>query len=208
MAIIKLEELTAYMGGITLTTPQQGITETVIIPGVQQELELYLNRPVEPVQVRESTLSDELGWVTLKVTPVYKILGARYSDGNAITISTYYPPALVEDPSTQRRVDYSGLGMAALPFRFQTAALGLPALFAPNLYIVVDYLAGYFGYTDEALKLAILRVCAREVERQFDDTVGLRSGSAEASGDSDNRRKGWMPEELEQLKRIRRRVIR
>ena len=211
MAIVEIDELVAYMGGVMLTTDQQAVTTSIIIPGVQQELEMFLNKPVEPVLVRESTLPDCDGFITLKVAPAWRINSVRYSDGNTgPTTSTYYPPALVPDHATTRVVDYSIQGMAALPFRHNIHSLGLSAAYGwgYGTYVVIEYIAGYLGIYDEALKLGILRVCAREVQHMFDDIVGLRSGTVEASQTSDDRRKGWMPEELDRFRRLRRRVIR
>jgi len=211
MTIVTADELTAYMGGLKLSTDQLGIVETVILPGLQQELELFLNRPLEPVQVRESVMPDQMGFVTLKITPVWKVNSAIYSQsGTAITTRVYYPPAWSEDPSVDRRIDYSGVGMTALPWRMPVQAFGLSALdpFGWGRYVIVDYIGGYLGLQNQALKLAMLRVAAREVQNQFDDTVGVRSGALEVATPNDTRRKGWMPEELAALARLRRRVIR
>lgn len=207
--LVTADELTAYMGGVQLTNEERDITESVILPGVQQDLELFLNRPVEPVQVRESLLVDEYGYTVLTVTPVWKIIKVQQSDGAVITGSSYVPPAMVDDPSTNRSVDYSGLGEYPLPFRYNVGSWGISAAWGgPATYVIVEYIAGYKGYTDKAIKLAILRVAAREVERQFDNSVTLVGGSVEAVQDSDSRIKGWTQEELNRFRRIRRRVIR
>lgn len=214
MAIVTVDELAPYLGGLTLTPEQEGIAETIIIPGIQEELELFLNRPLEPVQVRESTYVDYEGKVTLSVSPVWRILSAQYSDGVVVPTTVYYPPVTSQDPSVQRRVDLSAVGMGALPYRLPVSALGLSMAsygfgygYLNQTYLIVEYIGGYLGYTDNALKMNVLRVVARECERMFDDTASVRQGQLEAAGESDKREKGWTEDELNRLRRLKRRVI-
>ena len=210
MTIVTSEELQAYLGGLVLTDNQLGIIETVILPGVQQELETYLNRPVTPVQIRESVRADETGFLRFRVTPIHKIVSVTLSDGSNAGFSPVTPPDMTMDPDVDFR-QFDEWGEPDL-FGYQTTGFfGLfggsyPTLTGGRPYYRVEYIAGYNGYVNEGLKLDVLRVAAREVEMQFDDTMSLRGGSSEAASDSDNREKGWTADELVKWDRLRRRV--
>lgn len=208
--LVSTDELTQYMGNITLTIKQKGIVETVILPGVQQQLEVYLNRPVEPVQVREGLQPDEAGYLWFSVTPVHKVLSVKRTDGQNVVVTSYTPVELT-GPGSERVWDAVGIGMTDQPFRYQVPTPYAFEVMYPILsnrpYYVAEYVAGYNGFVDEALKVAITRVAAREVEMQFDDTQSLRGGTTEAAAPSDSRTKGWTTEELRQFDRLRRRVV-
>jgi hypothetical protein len=206
MALVEVPELLQYMGGLKLTTDQEGITETVILPGVQQELENYLNRPIEPVRVRETLRADDMGWVYLRVTPVHQIISVTRSDG------TVTPVVVIPWAELAMNDDYRQWDAWGNPDEFRIH-VGVGAPFTPyptpwgNAHWAVEYIAGYNGYVDAGLKLANMRVAAREVEMQFDDSMSLRGGQTEAASDSDNRQKGWTIDELTAWDRLRRRVV-
>lgn len=210
MTLVTVDELTSYMGGLELTGNQRGIVEQVILPGVQQDLETYLNRPVEPVHIREGLRADEYGWVWLRTTPVHQILSVTVSDGTDIT-PTFDVPAAMAVLGDLRNLDEWGNPEL---YKYQVGGGGavLPAGFYPlygglsRPFYRVDYVAGYNGYVNEGLKLDICRIAAREAEMQFDDTMSLRGGGTEAAQDSDNRPKGWTADELVRWDRLRRRV--
>jgi hypothetical protein len=209
--LVTSDDLSAYMGGLDMSTEELAIVDSIILPGLQEELEIFLNRPVEPVQVRESLIVDEYGFITLSVTPVWEVIKVMWSDGSLIEGTTYIPPVMVDDPTVERSIDWSGLGQYPQPFRYSIGMFGLTAThyweYGPLRYVIVEYIGGQKGYTDNALRLAILRVAAREVERQFDDSASLVGGNVEAVQASDPRTKGWLPEELARFNRMRRRVV-
>lgn len=210
MTVVKIEELIAYMGGLKLNEKQIGVTDSVILPGVQQELERYLNRPVEPVIVRESIRPNDNGFLYFKVTPIHEIRLVAYSDGTAVTLPDVTKPEVV--PIEDYRI-YDEWGDPDL-FGYQLTGFVGSAyptysmlLTGTRPFYRVEYVAGYNGYLNDALKLDIMRVSAREVEMQFDDTMSLRGGSTEAASDSDAREKGWTEDELRKWDRLRRRVV-
>jgi hypothetical protein len=208
MTLITSDELIAYMGGVKLTPKQLGITEMVILPGVQQELENYLNRPVEPVIVREAVRANETGFLYFRVTPIHEIRSVALSDGTNIPLATV-PASEVVNPDQLRTMEEWGVPEL---YGYQlTGYVGLPSGYYPAIgmgrpFYRVEYIAGYNGFLNEALKLDVLRVSAREVEMQFDDSMSLRGGQTEAASDSDNREKGWTQPELQKWDRLRRRV--
>lgn len=210
MSIITLSDLSTYMGGNTLTPTQQTQVTNTIIPGIQEELERYLNTTVELVQVRESLAPECDGYVYFTYAPVRQILSATwsYTGAQPVTITQYVPPTVSVDPSVTRPViDRTTVAVTDSSYRFNVGFAPAVFLSGPQPYMVFDYIAGYDGKNDKGLKLDLLRVTAREVERQFDTSVGIRSGSLEPAAESDTRQKGWTKEELASLDRLKRRMI-
>lgn len=206
MTLVAVKELTDYMGQLTLTGVQEGITDSVILPGVQQDLENYLNRPVEPIVVREALRPNDRGFLWFRVTPIHQILAVTRSDGPTVPVPA--GPTTEIDPGELRLLDEWGapeLFGFQLDTPFSGGYYGYPSFVQPPYYIA-EYIAGYNGYVNEALKLDIMRVAAREVEMQFDDTMSIRGGTTEAAQDSDTRVKGWTEDELRKWDRLRRRV--
>lgn len=206
MTLVTVKELTDYMGQIQLTTTQEGITESVILPGVQQQLENYLNRAVEPIHVRESVRPNDTGFLWFRHTPIHEILSVVRSDGATVTVDVTVPTTI--DDADLRILDEWGqpdLFGYQLETPFAGGYYGYPGLVQPPYY-TCEYIAGYNGYVNEGLKLDIMRVAAREVEMQFDDTMSVRGGTTEAASDSDTRTKGWTEDELRRWDRLRRRV--
>jgi hypothetical protein len=211
MTVVTVDEVVNYLSKIKLTGHQRGIVESVILPGVQQELENHLNRPIEPVLVRESLRADGTGWVYFRVTPVHEILSVTLSDGTDITPDPVTVPVL-DNPTDMR--EYDEWGNPEL-YKYQVGVgIGVPVGYYPlysggmvQPYYRLEYIAGYNGYVNDALKLDILRIAARETEMMFDDTMSLRGGNTEAASDSDSREKGWTQAELTKWDRLRRRVV-
>lgn len=220
--LVTLAQLKSYMGGIELTPDQETHVTTVILPGVQQELEVHCNRPLEPVHMRESLTVDERGYIIFTVTPVWKLnFIMNGSTGVMLTLPT--PPTAPNDLPPfvvdvgMRNVDKVGSEPAqivGLPFEYFVGG-GLVTsnywpLTVPNTYEatwVADYVGGWRGYEEQGLDLAILRVAAREVERQFDDTMSIRGATQDTAMDSDPRMKYWDQDELYEWDRLRRRVV-
>lgn len=208
--LVSVAELTEYMGGFQMLPARQTFVETVILPGIQGELENHCNRPLELVHVREA---DPEGYIVFSVTPVVSFVGVTRSDGEAVTIPKPLPdplPAMTPIPGITRELDIAGVGVTPYPHKLYVG----PILFTgPTLFLTqapVSYLAEYVGGINgtkvPGLKTAIMRVAAREVEKQFDETMSLRGGGVEAADDSDDRDKYWTEEELKQWDRYRRRV--
>ena len=208
MTLVTAEDLTTYMGGLELTAAQAGIVDSIILPGVQQDLENYLNRPVEPVIVRESLKQSDNGFLYFRVTPVHSIVSITTSAGVAVTLPSDIPSALY-NPDQLRTLDEWG-EPDLFGYQLDTFSgggfIGYPSIGRPTYHRVV-YVAGYNGYVNQGLKLDILRVAAREAEMQFDDTMSLRGGGQEAASDSDDRPKGWTEDELKKWDRLRKRVM-
>lgn len=219
MTVVTSEDLADYLNGPTWSPRQQLMIDETILPGVQNELETYLNRPVEPMHVREARQPDCEGRVWPTVSPVWRVLAIHYAPaGTVIDLQPTFDPdvPMVPQIQTARQWDPAGVGIQAPNWLIQQ---GSPFIFIPGAvwdpsmpagyggYAVVEYLGGYNGYVDSGLKLAMLRVAAREVERLFDNAITLRDGAGLPTGPSDPRNKGWSAEELAQWDRLRRRVV-
>ena len=74
----------------------------------------------------------------------------------------------------------------------------------------ITYTAGYDGHDEKYanVRLAIMRVAAREVEQRHDDTLSVKDLSVRNEGEMQLRQRvGWLPEELARFDRMRRRVV-
>lgn len=209
MTIVNVDELLAYMGGLRVTNEQRDIIESAILPGVQQELEDFLNRPVEPVYVRENIEPDDRGWLFFSITPVWQVISVKRSDGQSQEITGPVVTPLPAPPSGVTRT-WDTMTRQSTLYKYQVNTFSHHtawSLFTGAAFYTVEYVAGYNGYVDKQLKLGCLRVAARDVEMQFDDSLTLRGGATEAASDSDSRAKGWTDEELLRFDRLRRRTV-
>jgi hypothetical protein len=202
--LVSVEELRRYMGGYE-PAPGLEIEMVNILTGVQYQLETWLNRPVELVQVRESSRSDGYGNVYLSVTPVRKILSLGLVANEVNIPEPIIEPYVSEaDPligDDGRTIDkiYNGLSLPTI----RPGGFWVP-YYNTNHYI--EYVAGLDGSKLENIKLAIKRVAAREYAANFVDTAGLRTGRVEDTEVGDNRAAGWTANELNSLQRYRRRI--
>jgi hypothetical protein len=204
--LVSVTDFRRYMGGMN---PLPGQTETIamILQGVQEQLELWLNRPVETIQIRETVRSDRQGYLHLSVTPVQRVLSVGVTSASDVAypetgIVEKYP--MVRDvtlPEDVRVVDRS----PRYARNYQREYGGL-RVNTPCTWHQVEYIGGYDGAQDNALKLAILRVAAREYRKNNTHQAGMNEGTIDELQPGDNRDVGWTKNELTQLERIRRRV--
>lgn len=206
--LVSVEEFRRYLGGFEMTSMLQ--EEVVsLLTGTQQQLETYLNRPVELVQVREVALSDGMGNLYLSVSPVRKIIsygvtvGSDFSSGvvEVQPINTSMVPDTSLDIDA-RMIDKSSYKAAGSSFR----PYGMVVPYVSSRY-TVEYIAGLDGSDQEQIKSAIKRVAAREFTKKHDDTGGLRTGHIEDTEVGDTRNIGWTLGELQSLMRYRRRIV-
>src|SRR5690349_14309510 len=156
--LVSVDDFRRYMGGMN---PMPGQTETIamILQGVQEQLELWLNRPVELVQIREIVRSDRQGYLHLSVTPIKKVVSVGVTsaiDGVYPETGPVTPYTIVRDASLDEdaRVIDRAYGFAN---NYQREYGGL-RVNSPCTWYVVEYIGGYNGAQDNALRLAILRV--------------------------------------------------
>lgn len=204
--LVSVNNLCRYMGGIE---PRDGMREEMadVIAGVQEALELYLNRPVEKVQVREYVLSNSKGFVHLSVSPVHEILRYGVNVVPAVPGTTVLIPPVINRVVTDedRSIDLAPGMINGQKHRIVPGGFYISS---PNTPVMVDYVGGYIGYSDNAIKSAIKRVAAREWSINNVDTVGQRQGLPGETEVGDQRSIGWAQDELRSLSRKRRRVVR
>ena len=204
--LVTVGDFRRYMGGLN---PLPGQTETIamILQGVQEQLEKWLNRPVELVQIRENIRSDKQGFLQLSVTPLVKVL----SVGNFMDVNTVYPEQDVVEPYVISRDPSLDDDSRIIDKSYRFASnygreYGGIRVARSCTWHTVEYIGGYNGQDDAALKLSILRVAAREYRKNNVDNVGLNEGITDDVQPGDSRNVGWTKEELTQLERLRRRV--
>lgn len=209
--LVSADELRNAMGGVSWNTAERERAEFVLA-GVQEELETYLNRPLEPVQIREAVVSDEAGVAYLSVTPVHKIVSVNWI-GNYHDIGPQSPEALFvpspidRDPligDDGRVIDLVGQSYSSFP----TPIAGGVFLGGIRGWYVIEYVGGWIGASERGLKNSIIRVARREVENTTNaDQLSLRQGNGESATPGDTREIGWTMDELIRWDRLRRRVI-
>ncbi len=73
--------------------------------------------------------------------------------------------------------------------------------------VTVTYVGGLAGEDEDDVRLAILRAAAREVTVRHDDTLGVSDLTTRRIDAVDRRTPGFLPEELAQFDRLRRRTV-
>lgn len=74
--LVSVDELRAYMSGITLDDAQE-TAAAAVLQGVQAELERYLQRPVEPRWFTETAALGDDGSLLTSKTPVRQVVGTE-----------------------------------------------------------------------------------------------------------------------------------
>jgi hypothetical protein len=197
MAIVTVGELRSYMSGVSLTAGQVASAQ-LVLDGVQEELELYLGRPIQPVQVRESRRSDIMGDIALSVTPVIRVLSIRPITSTEVTEYTTTPIDLSDvDDEASRNVDMAPEQSFIVP-----GGINVGYQFA---WYTIEYVGGYNGWVDNAMKMAVLEVASRTMTVNHDDTLSIVDGLASPPQAAPTQ-KGWTDDELKRFDRQRRRT--
>lgn len=198
MAIVIVAELREYMSGISLNATQQRSAQ-IILDGVQQELEIYLCRPLQLTQVRERRRSNTYGDVVLSVTPVVKVIGYR-----VLNTTDEYVPSVDSTPLADIDDDVVAV-WDAMPESNNIVPGGI-AVGRALTWFNVEYIGGYNGTADHALKLAILEVASRTMTVNHDDTLSIKDDIAREPANAASIQKGWRDDELKRFDRLRRRI--
>lgn len=214
--IVTFDEFWRYEG-MPNWNPMQKQNVIDVLKGTQQDLENYLNRPLELLQIREAGQADANGILYTTVAPVRKIIKVESTLGTSFSVPGYgytiVPEVMERDalilPDDPRLVQDN-----------LYPVVGDPQLVPGGVYVgdylwggcpvqdwyAVEYIGGYNGYVDQGVKLAIMQVAARSVDRNHDTTLNLRGGDAQQANSADERPKGWTLEEKQQWDRLKRRV--
>lgn len=197
MALVTVTDLREYMSNVSLNAAQTR-TAQVVLDGTQQALELHLNRPVQPVQVREKRRANNSGDLHLSVAPVHTVISLRaLGSADEATFTTDITPLSADE--ADRVWDAMSVEDAIVPG-------GLSSL-SPGAWYVVEYVGGYNGWADDALKLAILEVASRTMTVNHDDVLTIKDDMASEPGRTASLVKGWTEDELKRFDRLRRRLV-
>jgi hypothetical protein len=197
MAIVNVADLKGYMNNISLSATQQAVAQRVL-DGTQQELELYLGRPIQPVQVRERRQANSVGDLVLSVTPVYQVLSLRPASSSDFSDLGTPDTTPLSPDEVDRLWDAMPINSMIVPGGVYTGRAGG--------WFVIEYVGGYNGYTDDALKLKILEVASRTMTLDHDDTLSIKDDIAREPAATGSLVKGWKEDELKRFDRLRRRI--
>lgn len=187
MSIVSVPEFQNYMSGFRMTDVQ-GMAAQAVLDGVQSELEVYLNRNVQMRRVQETLPIQTNGTVHVSNSPIVELYGVYSS--NMVSGAPSTTPMILgvgawRSGSNYIRVGYYGYGGG---------------------YVSVDYKGGMNGDKIPGLKLAIMRVAAREFAHNHDDGMTAQNTELRPPADPTPTPKGWTTDELARFDRYRRRV--
>lgn len=179
MALATLADLKTYMD-ISLTNVQEDAT-TLVLAGLQSELETYLRRPIETGVLTETHV------VPSDIAP-FRDTAYFYDDSLNTTLTSEHmlaspvymmyvdnsPIVTVTSLTRQGPTDASPTTLTeGTDFIVRSFALDVPAAAADDK-LVITYTAGIDGTTIPYFKLLILRAASREIQNLHDDSVGLK----------------------------------
>ena len=200
--IVTVEEFIAYLGNPDLDVAQTADAASRLA-GTQSKLELYLNRPIQPVRVRQMVQVDMDGFAYLYVSPIWTVNEVKYVDGTAaMNAPAVTLTALdVADPVVEQ--DWIKGNLAG-----EIPAIGSGGIYLGSAgWALVDYIGGYNGFVDEGLKDDIKRVTSRGFDVAHNDFISLQDSTASEGRKPDQRSPNWERDELEAWDRLRRRVV-
>lgn len=180
-SFVSVSELRDYMSGIGLDADQSSAMQDVL-DGLQRELERYCRRVFTRKERTEVIVADEMGRLWPSATPVVSVsTPGLWARGNEIVGSSTWG-------YTAGDGFYGGVGPHG---------------------VSVTYVGGLDPDDGDFhdVRLAILRVAAREATTRHDDVLDPNDLSARHVAPADRRALGWLPEELAKFDRLRRRTV-
>lgn len=201
--LVTVAELRQKLNGMNFTEGQKRQAEDDLA-GLQETLEVWLNRPVEPVVVTEHITTDATGFARLSVTPVIEIHEIRHVDGTTLDKPTWADPLSrkAEFIPLERRIEQGHLVM-----RSYSAAPGGIRVAGAGTSFSILYVGGLSEDTIgvRSIKRKILEIAARSWSLSNSNAVGLRDGQP-VPADAYQGPPEWTMEELIAFDRHRRRV--
>lgn len=188
MGLVSLPEFQNYLSGVRLDDVQN-LAAQAALDGVQSELEIYLNRSLQQRRVQETLTATSTGTVHVSNSPIIALYGVYRINpvtGIAGTVPMVLPYGAWKVGQNYIRVGYAATSVGA---------------------VSVDYLGGYNGDKIPGVKLAIMRVAAREFVRNHDNSMTIQNTELRPPEDPTPVAKGWTIDELAKFDRYRRRVV-
>lgn len=180
-SFIDASELSSYMSGMGLDVDQEVALQEVL-DGVQRELERHCQRLFERKERTERVLVDDLGRVWPKATPIVSVTSP---------------------------VDTFTVGYGNMLNPVTSLTLGLGAYYGPGGSFDLTYVGGLDPEDDDLhdVRVAILRVAAREATDRHDDTLSVKDTDTRDAQRTDKRELGFTEKELKKFDRLRRRTV-
>ena len=209
MALITVSDLATYMDISFTNTPEDAVT--MVIEGLQSELEAYLRRPIEQSAYTETYRVPEVGRGVVNQQYYY-----NYPTNPETTLTS---PGIIYAPVYTLYLDNSPVvSVASVSITPATASATATAQVAEQDYVVrkygidlfnayandrvtVTYTAGLDGTNIKVFKSLLLRAATREVQNMHDDTVGLKDLTTRNVAPLET---GFSERELQSIKRYRR----
>ena len=209
MALITVSDLATYMD-ISFTNTQEDAV-TMVIEGLQSELEAYLRRPIEQGSFTETYRVPEIGRGVVNQQYYY-----NYPTNPETTLTS---PGIIYSPTYTLYLDNSPVvSVASVTITPASASATATAQVAERDYITrkygldlfnayandlvsVTYTAGLDGANIRVFKTLMLRAATREVQNMHDDTVGLKDLTTRNVAPLET---GFSERELQSIKRYRR----
>lgn len=211
--LVSVSDIRTYMD-ISLTQRQEDAA-TMILAGLQSELEAFLRRPIEPQEFTEEHRLD----ATHTGIPMGTFLTANdnvYND-SFTTSSPRQSPTQYADPPPAvyfKNTPISSISEVKVkPLFGQERVLTLDIDYVTRSYgidyyygyaddlITVTYTAGLEGSAIPVFKLLILRAASREMQNMHDDVVGVKDLNTRNVGPVVT---GFLESELATVRRYRR----
>ena len=209
MALITVSDLQTYMDVDFTNTQEDAVT--MVIEGLQSELEAYLRRPIEQGYFTETYRVPEVGrgivnqqyYYNYPTNPettltspgiIYAPIYTLYLDNSPVisVTSVSITPASASATATTQVAEQD----------FITRKYGIDLFNAyANDQITVTYTAGLDGPNIKVFKSLMLRAATREVQNMHDDTVGLKDLTTRNVAPLET---GFSERELQSIKRYRR----
>lgn len=210
--LVSISDIKTYMD-ISLTARQEDAA-TMILAGLQSELEAYLRRPIEVQEFEESHRLD-VGHTGVPMgsflTTKDMVWDSSFADANTLDATTWAtpPPAIY----VKNTPIVSITEVRVLPLLGEERVLIANQDYVSRSY-GIDY---YYGYADDLVtityeagldgdaipvfKLMILRAASREMQNMHDDVVGIKDLNTRNTGPLIT---GFLDSELAALRKYRR----
>jgi hypothetical protein len=211
--IVSLSEIRNYMD-ISLTQRQEDAA-TLILAGLQNELEAFLRRPIEPTQFVEQYRLDSMHTgvpMGTFLTASDNVYNDSFTTSSPRQNPTQYadpPPAIyfkntpiVEIQEVRAKPLFGDERVLQNELDYVQRPYGIDYYYgyADDL-ITMTYTAGLDGANIPVLKLLILRAASREMQNMHDDVVGVKDLNTRNTGPLIT---GFLDSELSSVRKYRR----
>ncbi len=209
MALITVSDLQTYMDVDFTNTQEDAVT--MVIEGLQSELEAYLRRPIEQGSYTETYRVPEVGrgvvnqqyYYNYPTNPEASLTSPGIIYAPTYTLYLDNSPVISVASVSITPASASATATAQVAERdYVTRKYGLDLFNAyANDLVAVTYTAGLDGPNIKVFRSLMLRAATREAQNMYDDTVGLKDLTTRNVAPLET---GFSERELQSIKRYRR----